>query len=163
MALKTVGLLALMTHAGLPVPASEAEFPLFDQVLADIGDHQSIRGKPQLVFGAHRGAARRCWSAPRRIRWCWWMSWGARRIPEEGGALGVAVLEAFQRSRRVHAGVHASDGDEGVWGVDARACATARMGFDEETLEPTYVLRLGAPGKVGGAWILRAAWDWIPR
>ena len=41
-ALKTIGLLALMTHAGLPVPALEAEFPLFDQVLADIGDHQSL-------------------------------------------------------------------------------------------------------------------------
>src|ERR1700694_5884447 len=40
--LKTVGLLALMTHAGLPVPALEAEFPEFDQVLADIGDHQSL-------------------------------------------------------------------------------------------------------------------------
>jgi len=42
-ALKTVGLLALMTHAGLPVPALEAEFPLFDQILADIGDHQSLQ------------------------------------------------------------------------------------------------------------------------
>jgi len=41
-ALKTIGLLALMTHAGLPTPAEEAEFPLFDEVLADIGDHQSL-------------------------------------------------------------------------------------------------------------------------
>src|SRR6202040_1768972 len=38
--LKTAGLLALMAHAGLPVPATDVEFPLFDEVLADIGDHQ---------------------------------------------------------------------------------------------------------------------------
>ena len=50
--LKTAGLLALMTHAGLPVPATEAEFPLFDQVLADIGDHQSIQ-ESLSSFSAH--------------------------------------------------------------------------------------------------------------
>src|SRR5580704_14604297 len=51
-ALKTVGVLALMTHAGLPVPALEAEFPLFDDVLADIGDHQSIQ-ESLSSFSAH--------------------------------------------------------------------------------------------------------------
>ena len=56
--MKTVGLLVLMAQAGLPVPAAQAEFPLFDQVLADIGDHQSIAGKPQYVFGAHRAHPR---------------------------------------------------------------------------------------------------------
>src|SRR5262249_19165035 len=50
--LKTVGLLALMTHAGLPVPAAEAEFPLFDDVLADIGDHQSLQ-ESLSSFSAH--------------------------------------------------------------------------------------------------------------
>ena len=55
MALKTAGLLALMAHAGLPVPAAEAEFPLFDQVLADIGDHQSLQ-ESLSSFSAHIGS-----------------------------------------------------------------------------------------------------------
>jgi len=50
-ALKTVGLLSLMAQAALPVPAAEAEFPVFEQVLADIGDYHQSR-KTQHVFGA---------------------------------------------------------------------------------------------------------------
>src|ERR1700720_2992163 len=55
--LKTAGLLALMAHAGLPVPAAEAEFPLFDEVLADIGDHQSIQ-ESLSTFSPHIAAIR---------------------------------------------------------------------------------------------------------
>ena len=52
--MKTVGLLALMAHAGLPVPASEAQFPIFDQVLADIWGSAVDRAVAQYVFGAYR-------------------------------------------------------------------------------------------------------------
>src|SRR5580704_8879843 len=93
-ALKTVGLLALMAHAGLPVPAAEAEFPLFDQVLADIGDHQSLQ-ESLSSFSAHIGTVRRMLERATADSLVLLDELGRATDPEEGGALGVAVLEAL--------------------------------------------------------------------
>ena len=94
-ALKTAGLLALMAHAGLPVPAAEAEFPLFDQVLADIGDHQSIQ-ESLSSFSAHIVAMRSMLERATADSLVLMDELGRATDPEEGGALGVAVLEAFR-------------------------------------------------------------------
>ncbi|HEY1754233.1 MAG TPA: Smr/MutS family protein [Bryobacteraceae bacterium] len=147
-ALKTVGLLALMAHAGLPVPAAEAEFPLFDQVLADIGDHQSLQ-ESLSSFSAHIGAIRTMLERATADSLVLLDELGRATDPEEGGALGVVILETFrERGAFTLASTHLMAMK--VYGASTEGVRNGSMGFDEDTLEPTYVLRLGAPGKSAG-------------
>lgn len=147
-ALKTVGLLALMTHAGLPVPAIEAEFPLFDQVLADIGDHQSIQ-ESLSSFSSHIMSVSRMLDGVTADSLVLLDELGRATDPEEGGALGVAVLEAFQNAGAFTlASTHLMAMK--VYGASTKGVRNGSMGFDDATLEPTYELRLGAPGKSAG-------------
>ena len=147
-ALKTIGLLALMTHAGLPTPADEAEFPLFDQVLADIGDHQSL-AESLSSFSSHIVAVRSMLELATSDSLVLLDELGRATDPEEGGALGVTVLETFRaRGAFTLASTHLMAMK--VYGASTPGVLNGSMGFDEATLEPTYVLRLGAPGKSAG-------------
>jgi DNA mismatch repair protein MutS2 len=146
--LKTVGLLALMAHAGLPVPAAEAEFPLFDQVLADIGDHQSLQ-ESLSSFSAHVLAIGSMLEDATADSLVLLDELGSSTDPEEGGALGIVVLEAF-RSRGAFALATTHLTPMKIYGASAPGVRNGSMGFDEATLQPTYVLRLGAPGKSAG-------------
>src|SRR5580704_5500042 len=146
--LKTAGLLALMTHAGLPVPATEAEFPLFDQVLADIGDHQSIQ-ESLSSFSAHILAIRSMLDHATPDSLVLMDELGRATDPEEGGALGVVILETFRnRGLFTLASTHLMAMK--LYGASTSGVRNGSMGFDEQTLDPTYVLRLGAPGKSAG-------------
>ncbi len=147
-ALKTVGLLALMTHAGLPVPAAAAEFPLFDDILADIGDHQSLQ-ESLSSFSAHIVSLRGMLERATRDSLVLVDELGRATDPEEGGALGVAVLDAF-RSRGAFTLASTHLMTMKVYGASTAGVRNGSMGFDEETFQPTYVLRLGAPGKSAG-------------
>jgi DNA mismatch repair protein MutS2 len=147
-ALKTIGLLALMTHAGLPVPALEAEFPLFDQVLADIGDHQSL-AESLSSFSSHIVSVRAMLQTATGDSLVLMDELGRATDPEEGGALGVTILEAFRhRGAYTVASTHLMAMK--VYGASTSGVLNASMGFDDATLAPTYVLRLGAPGKSAG-------------
>ncbi|HEV2199874.1 MAG TPA: Smr/MutS family protein [Bryobacteraceae bacterium] len=162
-ALKTAGLLTLMAHAGLPVPASEAEFPLLDEVLADIGDHQSIQ-ESLSTFSAHIAAIRHMLEHAAAASLVLIDELGRATDPEEGGALGVAVLDAIQRRGAFTiASTHlmalkvygastqgAENGSPENGPLQNGSIQNGAMGFDEATLEPTYVLQLGAPGKSAG-------------
>jgi len=146
--LKTAGLLALMAHAGLPVPAAEAEFPIFDQVLADIGDHQSIQ-ESLSTFSAHVMALRSMLEQATSNSLILIDELGRATDPEEGGALGAVLLEAFRRHGAFTlASTHLMALK--VYGASTQGVRNGSMGFNDETLDPTYVLRLGAPGKSAG-------------
>ena len=146
--LKTVGLLTLMAQSGLPVPASEAEFPIFEQVLADIGDQQSIQ-ESLSTFSAHISHIRDMALDVTPASLVLLDELGAATDPEEGGALGVAIVDHFRA-----AGAYTLASTHllalKIYGANTKGVLNASMGFDEQTLEPTYVLHTGMPGKSAG-------------
>ena len=146
--MKTAGLLALMAQTGLPVPASEAEFPIFGQVLADMGDQQSIQ-ESLSSFSAHIAHVRDMLETVTPQSLVLLDELGRATDPEEGGALGVSVLEAF-RSHGAFTLASTHLLALKIYGSTTTGVVNASMGFDEQTLQPTYVLRLGAPGKSAG-------------
>ena len=146
--LKTVGLLSLMAQAGLPVPAAEAEFPLFAQVLADIGDYQSIQENLS-TFSAHISNIRDMALDVTPDSLVLLDELGAATDPEEGGALGVAVVEHF-RAAGAFTLVSTHLMALKLYGASVEGVVNGSMGFDEETFEPTYRLQLGLPGKSAG-------------
>jgi DNA mismatch repair protein MutS2 len=146
--LKTVGLLSLMAQSALPVPAAEAEFPLFGQVLADIGDYQSIQENLS-TFSAHVSNIREMALDVTPDSLVLLDELGAATDPEEGGALGVAIVEHF-RAAGAYTLVSTHLLALKIYGAGTEGVVNGSMGFDEETLEPTFRLSLGLPGKSAG-------------
>ena len=147
-ALKTVGLLSLMAQSGLPVPCAEAEFPVFERVLADIGDNQSIQ-ESLSTFSAHISHIREMALDVTPDSLVLLDELGAATDPEEGGALGVAVIDHFRKAGAFTlASTHLMALK--IYGANTEEVVNASMGFDEATLEPTYRLRVGLPGKSAG-------------
>jgi DNA mismatch repair protein MutS2 len=147
-ALKTLGLAALMNQAGLPVPAREAVLPVFRQVLADIGDHQSI-AENLSTFSSHITALARMTSRVEPPALVLIDELGTGTDPEEGAALGMSVVEFFRRQEALvvvtthHNGLKA-------YAETTRGVRNASVEFDEETLRPTYRLLDGVAGRSGG-------------
>jgi DNA mismatch repair protein MutS2 len=147
-ALKTIGLLALMAQAGLPVPAGEAEFPVFEQVVADIGDYQSIEQNLS-TFSAHISHIREMILAVTADTLVLLDEIGSATDPEEGGALGVAVVDHFRASGAFTlASTHLVALK--IYGANTNGVLNASMGFNDATLAPTYQLVVGLPGKSAG-------------
>jgi DNA mismatch repair protein MutS2 len=151
--LKTVGLLALMAQSGLPVPGDRAELPVFDAVLADIGDYQSIEQNLS-TFSAHvtnidfisRTATAQSIVLLDEL--------GSATDPEEGAALAVAIAGHFSGigCLTVISTHHTS---LKVYGANTPGVVNASVGFDEATLQPTYELKIGVPGASAGINIAR--------
>ncbi|HKP87184.1 MAG TPA: MutS2/Smr-associated SH3 domain-containing protein, partial [Blastocatellia bacterium] len=150
---KTIGLVALMAQMGLHVPASEAELPVFDQVLADIGDQQSIAANLS-TFTAHmRNIAEMAASvAPPALILI--DEVGTGTDPDEGAALGVAVVDFFRRAgATIIATTHYNPLK--VWASQAEGVLNASVEFDEQTLRPTYRLIVGVAGASSGVEIAK--------
>ncbi|HZT71061.1 MAG TPA: endonuclease MutS2 [Terriglobia bacterium] len=144
-ALKTVGISVLMAQAGLPVTADEAHLPLFHRVLADIGDQQSIQANLS-TFSAHIASIRNMVQVVGPDDLVLLDELGSSTEPGEGAALAIAILERFKKSRALTF-VTTHHGRLKAYGSETPEAENAAMEFDEETLQPTYRLLIGLPGK----------------
>ena len=146
--LKTVGLSCLMAQAGLPIPADEARLPWFEEVLADIGDSQSI-AESLSTFSAHIARIKQMMERATARSLVLLDELGAATDPHEGGALGVALVDYFrERGGFTIASTHLPEVKAYAAGNDG--VTNASVGFDEETLSPNYRLTTGIPGQSAG-------------
>jgi DNA mismatch repair protein MutS2 len=152
-ALKTVGLIALMAQSGLHVPASEAELPVFGQIFADIGDQQSIAANLS-TFTAHIRNVSEMAEAVRPPALVLLDEVGTGTDPDEGAALAVAIVDYFRRSGATTlASTHYNRLK--VWASENPEVLNASVEFDEATLSPTYRLMTGVAGASAGLEIAR--------
>lgn len=144
--LKTLGLLTLIAQCGLPVPVGEGtELELFDQVLADIGDEQSLAASLS-TFSGHLNQIGRILAAVGQGRSLVLLDeLGSGTDPLEGGALACAVLNALSnRSALTLATTHL--GVVKTYAHEQPHMLNAAVAFNVETLQPEYVLEVGRPG-----------------
>lgn len=153
-ALKTVGLLSLMTQAGLFIPADDTSIvSIFDSIFVDIGDEQSIQ-QSLSTFSSHMRNVIAMLRDVRRDSLVLLDEMGAGTDPQEGSALARALIsELLERGPLVIATTHYSE-------VKAFAYATpgvenASVEFDIKSLAPTYRLTIGVPGRSNAIAIAR--------
>jgi DNA mismatch repair protein MutS2 len=146
--LKTIGIAALMAQAGLPVLAEEARLPLFNRVLADIGDQQSIE-QSLSTFSAHIRNIERMVDVAGEQDLVLLDEIGGSTDPQEGAALAVAILEHF-RARKSMTFVTTHHSRLKAYAARTPEAVNAAMDFDEVTLRPTYRVVVGLPGKSSG-------------
>lgn len=152
--LKTAGLLSLMALSGLPVPATQARIPFFRSVLADIGDHQSLAANLS-TFTSHVANISRMIALCKAPALVLLDEVGTGTDPEEGSALGVAVVDHFRQSCGAHVLATTHYSGLKMYAENQEGVLNASVEFDEKTLRPTYRLVVGLAGSSSGLEIAR--------
>src|SRR6202521_4230738 len=152
-ALKTTGIAALSAQSGIPVAAQRAVLPLFDRVLVDIGDEQSIAADLS-TFSSHMLNLKTMLEVATPQSLVLADEMGTGTAPEEGAALAVALLDEFRAKNCIVLATTHHDRLK-TYASTTPGVVNAAVEFDDVQLLPTYRLMVGVPGGSSGIAIAR--------
>jgi DNA mismatch repair protein MutS2 len=147
-ALKTTGIAALSAQSGIPVAAQRAVLPIFDRILVDIGDEQSIAADLS-TFSAHMLNLKSMFEEATPQTLVLVDEMGTGTAPEEGAALAVALLDEFRAKKCIVLATTHHDRLK-TYASTTPGVVNAAVEFDDVHLRPTYRLLVGVPGGSSG-------------